>query len=194
MEIDLGQTQRMVAWLKEKIFLNAISQKAKNRAVRRGQVYRCNFGIGIGSEMQKDRPALIIQNDVANVHSGNTIVVPITHDASDLPCVANIITRTTDDGTVVLDGQANVANIMCVSKARLGNYIATLSSSEMKLVDEALAKTTGLMSYYADIKKRLNDKLDYIDRIKEQRNCAQDELKSVQERLVQSNNEALSTK
>ncbi len=54
--------------------------------IKRGQVYRCNFGCGIGSEMQKERPALIIQNNVANSRLGNTIVIPINHDNSTLPC------------------------------------------------------------------------------------------------------------
>lgn len=36
--------------------------------------------------MQKERPALIIQNNVANSRSGNTIVIPINHDNSTLPC------------------------------------------------------------------------------------------------------------
>lgn len=47
-------------------------------------------GCGIGSEMQKDRPVVIVQNDVGNNRSGNTIVLLITHDAGTLPCVANI--------------------------------------------------------------------------------------------------------
>lgn len=58
--------------------------------IKRGPVYRCNFGCGIGNEMQKERPALIIQNNIANLRSGNTIVIPITHDNSTLPCVASI--------------------------------------------------------------------------------------------------------
>ncbi len=90
--------------------------------VKRGQVYRCNFGIGIGSEMQKERPAIIIQNDIGNMKSGNTIVIPITHDVSTLPCVASLTPQYESDGiTLKLDGQANTSNIMCVSKARIGN-------------------------------------------------------------------------
>ena len=33
-----------------------------------------------------------------------------------------------------------------------------------------------LMGYYSDLNKRLNDKLQYISKIKEERNKAQDEL------------------
>lgn len=126
--------------------------------------------------MQKERPAVIIQNDVANSRSGNTIVVPITHDTSSLPCVTNITPLLDAAGSIILDGQANASNMMCVSKARLGNYIGSLSNGDMKKIDETIAKTVNLMRYYSDLNNRLIDKLDYISRIKDERNKAQDEL------------------
>ena len=103
MKIELGQVQKMLEWLKTKLYLDSIAQNACSRAIKRGQVYRCNFGCGIGSEMQKERPAVIIQNDVANSRSGNTIVIPITHDTSTLPCVANITPQTDAAGNIILE-------------------------------------------------------------------------------------------
>ena len=183
MKIDLEQVQKMLDWMKTKLYLDALAPNARTRAIRRGQMYRCNFGCGIGSEMQKDRPAVVVQNDVGNNRSGNTIALPITHDTSTLPCMANITPQRDSYGNVILDGQANAANMMCVSKARLGNFICTLSSSDMKSVDEAIAKTVGLMGYYADISQKLDDKILYIDRIKEERNKAQDELAEIKKEL-----------
>ena len=183
MQIDLSQAQRMIEWLKDKLYLNAIASNASRRAVRRGQVYRCNFGCGVGSEMQKDRPAVIVQNDIANGHSGNTIVIPITHDTSTLPCAANITPQMSADGKVILDGQANASNMLCVSKARLGDLVTTLPAADMKKIDEAIAKSVDLMRYYADIEKQLKDKLEYIEKVKEQRNKAQDELKAIRQLL-----------
>lgn len=191
MKIDLGQVQKMLDWVKTKLYLDALASNARSRAVKRGQVYRCNFGCGIGSEMQKDRPAVVVQNDVGNNRSGNTIVLPITHDTSTLPCVANITPQMDSAGNVILDGQANASNIMCVSKARLGNLVCTLPSSDMRLIDEAIAKTVGLMGYYADLTQKLNDKLSYIDRIKGDRNKAQDELAMIRDKLGLAENESL---
>lgn len=191
MLVDLGQVQKMFEWLKIKLYLNSKAANAKSRAVRRGQVYRCNFGCGVGSEMQKERPAVIIQNDVGNNRSGNTIVIPITHDTSTLPCVADITSQTDDAGNIILDGQANASNMMCVSKARLGDFITALSSEDMKAIDEAIAKTVGLMRYYSDISKRLNDKLSFINKIKEERNKAQDELKEIRSLLELSETESI---
>ena len=191
MKIELGQVQKMLEWLKSKLYLDSISQNARSRAIKRGQVYRCNFGCGIGSEMQKERPAVVIQNDVGNNRSGNTIVIPITHDTSTLPCVADITPLTDTTGNVILDGQANASNMMCVSKARLGDFVGSLSKADMKKIDEAIAKTIDLMGYYSDLTKRLNDKLEYIFKIKEERNKAQDELEELRKTLELSQDESL---
>ena len=191
MKIELGQVQKMLEWLKTKLYLDSISQNARSRAIKRGQVYRCNFGCGIGSEMQKERPAVVIQNDVGNNRSGTTIVIPITHDTSTLPCVADITPLTDETGNVILDGQANASNMMCVSKARLGDLVGSLSKADMKKIDEAIAKAVDLMGYYSDLTKRLNDKLEYISKIKEERNKAQDELEDLRKTLGLSQDESL---
>jgi len=58
--------------MERKFTLNLISEQAKKRFVTRGQVYKCDLGVGIGSEMQKERPCVIIQNNIGNYKSGNT--------------------------------------------------------------------------------------------------------------------------
>lgn len=194
MKIELGQAQKMLEWLKTKLYLDALSANARTRAVKRGQVYRCNFGCGIGSEIQKDRPAVIIQNDVGNNRSGNTIVIPITHDTSTLPCVANITPLIDSFGNIILDGQANASNMMCVSKARLGDLVCALPASDMKLIDGAIARTVDLMGYYADITQKLNDKLNYIAKLKTDRNKAQDELAEIRKELGLTKDESLLNK
>lgn len=93
-----------------------------------------------------------------------------------MPCVTNITPLSDSTGNIILDGQANSSNMMCVSKARLGDFVGVLSKADMKKIDETIAKTVGLMGYYSDLTKRLDDKLEYISRIKEERNKAQDEL------------------
>lgn len=106
--------------------------------------------------------------------------IPITHDTSKLPCVASITPQYESDGvSLKLDGQANTSNIMCVSKARIGDYICDLPLFDMKAIDEALAKTLGLMKYYSDLSQKLNEKLIYIEKLKQQRNTAQDHLSAI---------------
>lgn len=191
MYIDSLQIDKMLEWLKIKLKLDATSANAKRRMVKRGQVYRCNFGCGIGSEMNKERPVVVVQNDIGNMHSGNTIVVPITHDTSTLPCVANISTQVDLNGNNILDGQANASNILCVSKARLGDFVCELSNEEMKKVDEAIAKSVDIMKYYAEVSKKLFKRESYIEKIKDERNRAQDELAELRKILDIDDKESL---
>lgn len=73
----------------------------------------------------------------------------------------------------------------------MGDFITALSSEDMKAIDEAIAKTVGLMRYYSDISKRLNDKLSFINKIKGERNKAQDELKEIRSLLELSETESI---
>ena len=45
---------------------------------KRGDVYLVNFDPTLGAEIRKTRPALVLQNDIANRHSPITIVAAIT--------------------------------------------------------------------------------------------------------------------
>ena len=46
--------------------------------VRRGDVFFAKIGKGVGSEQHGDRPVVVIQNDIGNLHSPTTIVAMIT--------------------------------------------------------------------------------------------------------------------
>jgi mRNA interferase MazF len=169
----------MIEWMKTKLWLHTRADSAKNRVVKRGQVYRCNLGCGVGSEMEKERPCVVLQNDIGNLKSPNTIVAPITHDSSKLPCIVPIAAKCDAGGNVVLDGQVNTSNVLCVSKARLGVYIADLTPKEIKDVDRSLAQTLGIIHYYASVEAKLADKLKYAEDIKRDRNIAEDALRDL---------------
>lgn len=49
-----------------------------NRKVRQGEIYTCELWGSIGSEEGKQRPCLIIQNDIGNKTSPTTIILPIS--------------------------------------------------------------------------------------------------------------------
>lgn len=49
----------------------------------------------------------------------------------------------------------------------------------MKQIDIAIAISLDLMNYYAKLNKNLEDKLKYIQKIKSERNLAQDQLKDL---------------
>lgn len=183
MNIDLTKTQQYLEWLKNKLYLNAIAPSAKNRIIYRGQVYRCNLGVGVGSEECKERPCVILQYNSANKTSPNTLVAPITHTSSTLPIVVPITAKTDVSGKLILDGNVLLGNITCVSKARLGDYIIDLTSDEMRLVDKALSFSLDVNHYYQTLQNMYDDKLQYIEKLKENRSNLQTALASKQQQL-----------
>lgn len=179
MQIELNKVQELLDWMKTKLYLSTNVEKANKRYVKRGQVYNCYFGIGIGNEIQKLRPCIILQNNIGNAKSGNVVVAPITHTFKDIPSIKQIDTRYKEDGTILLDGYANISNILCVSKGRLKDYITTLSVKEMKEIDVAIAVSLNIMHYYAKLKNNLEDKLKYLERVKSERNIAQAQIEEL---------------
>ncbi|WP_242865064.1 type II toxin-antitoxin system PemK/MazF family toxin [Clostridium botulinum] len=164
--IELAKTQKCLEWAKTMLFLDTNSKNAAKRVVKRGQVYNCKLGFGVGSEETKERPCVILQYDGANASSPNTIVAPITHTGSNIPVVVPIADKKDRDGNLVLDGHVLLGNIVCVSKARLGDYRATLTPVEMKKIDTAIARSLDVKRHYDKLSSILNDKEDYIQRLK----------------------------
>lgn len=181
MNIDLTKTQQYLEWLKNKLYLNAIAPSARNRIIYRGQVYRCNLGVGVGSEECKERPCVILQYNSANRTSPNTVVAPITHTTSALPIVVPIAEKKDSSGKLILDGNVLLGNITCVSKARLGDYIADLTADEMRAVDKAISISLDTNHYYQTLQNMYNDKLQYIEKLKNNRSSLQADLAAKQQ-------------
>lgn len=181
MNIDLTKTQQYLEWFKNKLYLNAIAPSAKNRIIYRGQVYRCNLGVGVGSEECKERPCVILQYNSANRTSPNTVVAPITHTTSALPIVVPIAEKKDSSGKLILDGNVLLGNITCVSKARLGDYIADLTADEMRAVDKAISISLDTNHYYQTLQNMYNDKLQYIEKLKNNRSSLQADLAAKQQ-------------
>ena len=128
MQIELNKIQELLDWMKTKLYLHTKVEQANKRYVKRGQVYNCYFGIGVGNEIQKLRPCIILQNNIGNAKSGNIIVAPITHTYKDIPSIIKINTQYNEDGTILLDGYAY---IMCEqSKTRKLYNCTTYSRNE----------------------------------------------------------------
>lgn len=94
---------------------------------------------GIGSEMKKVRPAVVVSNEKNNLFSPNIEICYLTtaEKKKHLPTHVEIM-RSGIKNTVLCE------NVYTVSKERLGNYIATLDQDEQTLVDRALLISLGL--------------------------------------------------
>jgi len=164
--IDLGKTQAQLDWLKQKLYLDSKASSSSKRVVKRGQVYNCELGIGIGMELQKRRPCVILQNDIGNMKSSKTIVIPVTHTNKTISCCfVPISNKINTLGDLILDGYANVSEIKVIDKARLGDYICSLDKAEMKEIDKSVVINLEIYHYYKTLENQYNDKLIYIEKL-----------------------------
>lgn len=60
---------------------------AKKREIHQGEIYMVSIKDTLGSEQElKGRPCLIVQNDIGNIFSKTTIIVPLTkRNKKDIP-------------------------------------------------------------------------------------------------------------
>lgn len=183
MSVELLNAKEFLAWIHTKSHLNSLAPNAAKRFVKRGQVYWCHFGLNIGSEMSKStpRPAVVVSNFSINKNSSNIVVVPVTHNQNKLPYLVPISPVTDTEGNVILDGQADTADIICVSKARLSELITTLSKAQMREIDKSISISLDLMHYHKDETEKYNKLNQYVSQVKTDRNTAQDTLEALRE-------------
>jgi mRNA interferase MazF len=111
---------------------------------KRGEVYLVNFDPTIGAEIQKTRPALVVQNDVANRHSPITIVAAIISQFDESFYPTEVLIQPPEGGlsipSVVLINQ-----IRSVDKRRLVRRLGVLTPATMERVDRAVLISLGLV-------------------------------------------------
>jgi len=119
-------------------------QKEKVGFPHRGEIYLVQFDPTVGHEIQKTRPALVIQNDVSNQYSPITIVAAISSQFSETPYPREVIIEPAESG-LPKRSAVIVNQIRSVDCQRLGKRLGHLSGATMKRVDEAIKISLGLI-------------------------------------------------
>ncbi|MFW9621696.1 MAG: type II toxin-antitoxin system PemK/MazF family toxin [Macromonas sp.] len=100
--------------------------------MKRGEVWWVEFDPGVGSEIRKTRPAVIVSNDAANRHLARVVVVPIT---------SNTGRQYPGEALITVAGQSSKAmadQIMAADKTRLKTQLGTLSKADLLAVEDAI--------------------------------------------------------
>lgn len=114
------------------------------RFPRRGEVYLVRFDPTEGHEIQKTRPAVVIQNDISNQYSPITIVAAVSLKFSDPPFPREVVIEPAESG--LTQRSAVILNqIRSVDRRHLGRKMGTFSVQSMKRVDDALRISLGLI-------------------------------------------------
>jgi len=114
-----------------------MNNQNRNLEVYRGDIFYIAAGSYVGSEQKSGRPGIIVSNDTANKHSPNVEVVFLTsQEKKPLPTHVEVICK--------VPSTALCENIQTVSKERLGDFVKSCTTSEMKKIDEALLLSLGI--------------------------------------------------
>ncbi len=110
---------------------------------RRGEVYLVNFDPTMGAEIQKTRPALIIQNDLANRHSAITIVAAISSRVEE-PVYPTEVPVRVNEGGLKTNSVVLLNQIRSIDKQRLARRLGSLGPETLVRVDRAIQISLGL--------------------------------------------------
>lgn len=111
---------------------------------RRGDIYLVSFDPTIGAEIKKTRPALVIQNDIANQHSPITIVAAITSKFDEPPYPTEVLMEPAESG-LPLRSAVVLNQIRSVDRQRLGKCVGHAGPETMDRVDQAIQISLGLL-------------------------------------------------
>jgi mRNA interferase MazF len=111
---------------------------------RRGAVYLVDFEPTRGAEIRKTRPAVIIQNDVANRWSPITIVAAITSRFDEALYPTEVLIRR-GEGGLHDDAVALLNQIRSIDTTRLVRPLGSISAETMERIDRALVLSLGLV-------------------------------------------------
>ena len=113
-------------------------------APRRGDVYLVALDPAIGAEIQKTRPAVVIQNDSSNRASPITIVAAITSHTEERRVYVTNVPVAKGDGGLPVASLVLTNQLRSVDRRRLIRRLGTFTSETIRRVDRAIAISLGL--------------------------------------------------
>ncbi|PIG94545.1 type II toxin-antitoxin system PemK/MazF family toxin [Gloeocapsopsis sp. IPPAS B-1203] len=121
-----------------------MAAKRKLTYPTRGEIYLVSFDPTVGTEIQKTRPALVLQNDIANEYSPITIVAAITSQFGDPLYPTEVLVRSPEGGLTV-DSVVLLNQIRSIDKQRLVKRLGKLTDETVALVNQATQISLGLI-------------------------------------------------
>ena len=113
-------------------------------SIKRGDIFYVDLNPSKGSEQSGRRPVLVIQNNIGNEVSPTVIVAPLTTKKFSKEYPTNVrvkkgIANLKEDSAVLL------SQIRTIDKNRLERKVGNISGELLKMVDEAIKISLGLL-------------------------------------------------
>ena len=105
--------------------------------VKRGDIWLVNLDPTIGHEINKSRPAVIIQNDIGNKYSPVTIIALITSHNTERIYPIEVLLSSGNTG-IEKTSKVLLNQIRAVDQRRLIKRIGTVNEEIIEKIDEAI--------------------------------------------------------
>ena len=112
---------------------------------KRGDIHLVNVDPTLGAEVRKTRPALVLQNDIANRSSPITIVAAITSTFDETLYPTEVLIPAKGRAGLSVDSVVLLNQLRSVDKKRLVKRLGKLSAENLAQVDRALRISVGLV-------------------------------------------------
>lgn len=108
---------------------------------KRGEIWWVDLKPVVGDETDKERPCLILQNDVGNQNGTTTIVAPLLPGTKTYPFVVNV-TPTAQNG-LNIDRYINLSQMRAVDARRIKNKQGVLEDVYWQEIEKAVCIELG---------------------------------------------------
>ena len=107
-----------------------------SQKIRRGSIFWANLDPTIGVEIKKQRPVIVVSNNVINQHSRLVIVIPLTTNINRLSPSHVLLPQ--GEGGLNQDSKALTEQIRAIDKQRLVNRVGSVSNRFLRLIEQAI--------------------------------------------------------
>lgn len=129
--------------VKDYLFENFIKFSAREKQNQKlkpkfGDIYTCDLGLNVGSELDNVRPCIVVTSDKYNEKSSVITVIPISKRSKLFFHQVEINDYTVDEIETKIEGTAKLEQMTTISKGKLGRRIGRMSKKGMKLIHKAM--------------------------------------------------------
>ena len=119
----------------------------KTSHAKRGEIYLTALDPTLGREIQKTRPALVIQNDVSNRLSDISIVAPITSTVRFPLNPVHVLLPADENTGLSVTSVALLNQIRAVDRLRFIRRLGAIDEQTLERIDEAIKISLGLIRF-----------------------------------------------
>jgi mRNA interferase MazF len=121
--------------------------REKTSHPKRGEIYLTALDPALGREIQKTRPALVIQNDVSNRLSDICIVAPITSTVRFPLNPVHVLLAADENTGLSVTSVALLNQVRAVGRLRFIKRLGAIDQQTLERVDEAIRISLGLIRF-----------------------------------------------